>query len=174
MKLYCKVKIEDGNGRRFRVTDPLTGMVDYSKKAVRLYNTKTIDVPAAIANRLLEQDPHLVSKKPFVEPAPHVDLMDGLEFEEKTEVLKLRSKRFIDFLDNVKGGAENAHENDLAEFGRKLEVDLPPLIGKTTKDTWLTILLDAAENYLGEAEVVELDVEPEQVPEQEPEPAKVD
>jgi len=175
MKLYCKVKIEGNNGRLFRYTDPVTGMVDYTKKSVRLFNDKSVEVPAAIAHRLLEQDPHLVSKEKFKEPEPKAQILSDLNFDEKAELMRLRSNKFLEFLDGVEGGAENAHENDLAEFARKLEVDLPPLIDKTTKDTWLSILLDAVENYLGkedepESEEPEEAEKPKDVKEPVPEP----
>jgi len=66
MDLYLAVVLPEGgkSGKRIRLRNKWEDKVDY-KKTYILFPTKPTDVPDDVAELLLEQDPHLVSKKPF-------------------------------------------------------------------------------------------------------------
>jgi len=61
-KLYCKVFRPEG--KRFAPIDLRTRQIDRTKE-VFLYPDKPVEVESKLADILLEQDPHLVSTKPY-------------------------------------------------------------------------------------------------------------
>lgn len=87
MKLYLNVNRP--KGKTFRLFD-LYGRLDKAVKPIVLYPDKPTEVPSEIAERLLEQDPNLVSKKPYDGPKevlPKVTL-DSPEAKAVIELLK--------------------------------------------------------------------------------------
>ena len=80
MKLYLKVNLPEG--KRVRLIDTATRKID-QRGTFHLYPTESTEVPNAIAEKLLNQDGHLVSKEPFVE-APQDDVPLEVEISPKT------------------------------------------------------------------------------------------
>lgn len=62
VKLFLKAAVSEG--KRIRRVDPVSGAVDY-KNEVRLFPHRATLVSPGLAEDLLRQDPHLVSKEPF-------------------------------------------------------------------------------------------------------------
>ena len=83
MDLYLAVVLPEGEkaGKRVRLRDKWQDKVDYKNSFV-LYPTKATKVPDDVAEKLLEQDPHLVSTKPFKETTESTEITK----EEKKEI----------------------------------------------------------------------------------------
>ena len=62
MKLYLKIDLPQG--KRIRLVDPRTKQVDYNQQ-YKLYPDEPVEIADDIAERLLQQEPHLIGKTPL-------------------------------------------------------------------------------------------------------------
>ncbi|MBC8458848.1 MAG: hypothetical protein H8D67_12715 [Deltaproteobacteria bacterium] len=134
MELYLAVNLPDG--KRIRLRDKWTDKIDY-KVAPVLYPNKPTVVPDEVGERLLEQDPHLVSKTQLKqekvenefspvaiqpsEPTPE----DGRS-ESELVLLELADKDF-----------SKMAVADIIEYGKKLGIEIPFNIKRGLKEQML-------------------------------------
>jgi predicted DNA-binding antitoxin AbrB/MazE fold protein len=118
MKLYLAVNLPEG--KRVRVKDKWTNKVDY-KSAVVLYPKKATEVDDDLADKLIEQDPHLVSKVPFSEKSELV--LNPPSKGDFDEILQqLAEVKF-----------EDMKSTEIVEWGMKLDIEIPHQIPRREK-----------------------------------------
>lgn len=130
MKLYLAVNLPEG--KRIRLRDKWTDKVDY-KVAPILYPNKPTEVVDEKAERLLEQDPHLVSKKPFgqvevevKEEDKELDQNQGPENEIGVILRELAKKDF-----------STLKAAEIIEYGKKLGIEIPFNVKREMKEQML-------------------------------------
>ena len=122
------LKVNLPGGKRIRVRDKWTDKVQY-KKAYILYPNKPCNVPNEDAERLLEQDPHLVSTKPY---GTDKDESLKIEIQHSAQDEKLR---IVHKLAEIDFSSLNAGE--IISYGKELGIDIPMSVKREIKEKML-------------------------------------
>ncbi len=129
MELYLKVNLPEG--KRIRLRDKWTDKIDY-KVAPVLYPNKPTKVLDEHALRLLEQDPHLVSKEPLGTETPE-KIADG---EDQGENNPVGEKKEI-LVELAEKDFSKMTVADIIEYGKKLGIEIPFNIKRILKEEML-------------------------------------
>jgi len=133
MNLYLKVNLPEG--KRIRLRDKWTDKIVY-KDTFILFPNKPCDILDKKAKRLLEQDPHLVSKTPF-ETAESAEKKNDIPSNKGDSGSSEDEK----MLDVVKELAEidfsSLKSMQIIDYGKKLGIDIPMTVKKRVKEQML-------------------------------------
>ena len=134
------LKINKPAGKRFYLRNPATGAIDYSKVYI-LYPDKPVKAPEA----LLEQDPHLVSKKPFKGKVPATQHDHNLG---KVKIA-VKDENPVDVVEEIMDGdVTSMTAKVIHEYANRLGFKIPATLKKDEK---AGMLLEKCQEILSQA-----------------------